>query len=230
MLRSAVEEALYWSISIFINLILFTLLTTVFIIKVKEVPEFYPINLEIKRIQVKEQKPPKSVKAVKAVSKKTVAKRGVPKKGKNSVGAGVSKNFAKGDVGVPKEEDVSLLAELQKKISEKLKKEKKKPAKKRVGTLSAVITGKEVRIKGGSRHIVFVPPPPELITREFPSKVRVRIWVDEEGNVVKALLLQRSGSANIDSALLSYVREIKFEKVEGSEVQIGEIAFSFLGG
>ncbi len=229
MLRNAVEEALYWSISLFINLILFTLLATVFIIRVKESPEFYPINLEIKRIQVKEQERPKSVKRSRAVSTKSVAKKGVPKKGKKSAGAGVSKTFSSGDVKVQKEEDVSLLAELQKKISERIEKRKKSP-RKRVGTISAVITGKEVKIKGGTRHIVFVPPAPELISGEFPSKVRIRIWVDEDGRVVKALLLQRSGSANIDSALLSYVREIRFEKVEGSEVQVGEIAFSFKGG
>jgi len=50
MLRSAFEEVLYWSISIVINLILFSLLAAVFIIKVQEVPEIYPLQVEIKEL------------------------------------------------------------------------------------------------------------------------------------------------------------------------------------
>ncbi len=230
MLRSAVEEALYWGISIFINLILFTLLTTVFIIKVQDRPEFYPLRVELKRIEVKKPERVKAVKTARAVSKKTVTKKAVPKKGKVKAGAGVSKAFEKGDVAVPEEEDVSLLAELQKKISAKLERERKERVKKEVGTISAVVTGQEVKIRGGSRHIVYTPPAPELITREFPSAVRIRIWVDQDGSVIRAVLLQRSGSANIDSTLLSYVRQIRFEKVEGADVQVGEITFSFQGG
>jgi len=230
MLRSAVEEALYWGISLFINLILFTLLTTVFIIQVQQKPDFYPLRVELKRIKVKEPERVKSVRTAKAVSKKTVAKKAQPVKAKTKAGAGVSKAFEKGDVAVPEEEDVSLLAELQKKISAKLERERRERVKKEVGTLSAVVTGQEVRIRGGSRHIIYTPPVPELITREFPSAVRIRIWVDADGTVVRAVLLQRSGSANIDSTLLSYVREIRFEKVEGADVQVGEITFSFQGG
>jgi len=69
MLRSAVEEALYWGISLFINLILFTLLTTVFIIQVQQKPDFYPLRVELKRIKVKEPERVKSVRTAKAVSK-----------------------------------------------------------------------------------------------------------------------------------------------------------------
>ncbi len=230
MLRTAVEEALYWGISIFVNLILFTLLATVFIIKVKETPDFYPLRVELKTIEVKKPKRTKSVTEARAVSKRTVAKKTRPVPGKTKLGAGVSKPLEKGDVAVPEEEDISLLAELEKKISAKLERERKEAVRKEVGSLSAVVTGKEVKIRGGTRHIVYTPPPPELITREFPSAVKIRIWVDPDGTIVRAVLLQRSGSANIDSTLLSYVRAIKFERVETGEVQVGEITFSFQGG
>ncbi len=99
-----------------------------------------------------------------------------------------------------------------------------------MGSISAVVTGKEVRIKGGTRRIVYTPPVPELISSEFPSGVRIRIWVAPDGSVIKALLLQRSGSVNIDNTLLSFVRGIRFEKVQEQEVQVGEITFSFQGG
>jgi len=231
MLRSIGEELLFWIASILINLILFTFLTTVFIVKVKEVPDIYPLRVEIKEIVVKKKpKKPKSVVKAESRAKKTVSKRAKGVSKKRKVGAGVSAPLKKGDVKVPaqKEEDVSVLAELEKKIESRLK--KRKSVKKEVGTLSAVVTGKEVRIKGGTRRIVYTPPAPELITTEFPSRVRVRIWVSPDGRVIRAILLQRSGNVNIDSILLAYVRGIRFEKVEDQEVQVGEISFSFRGG
>jgi len=159
-----------------------------------------------------------------------VAKKPANKAKRRRAGATVTSAPEKGDVKVPvqKEEDVSVLAELERKIESRLKKQKK--VRKEVGAISAVVSGGQVRIKGGTRRIVYTPPAPELVSREFPSGVRMRIWVSPEGRVVKALLLQRSGDVNIDNTLLSYVRSIKFERVEDSEVQIGEITFKFRGG
>ncbi len=231
MLKGAVEEALYWIISILINLIMFSLLTTVFIVKVQEVPEIYPLRVEIRELKVEKPQRNKSVVEARSEAKRTVSKAR-PKGGaqKRQAGATITQAHSKGDVKVPvqEEEDVSVLAELQKKIESRLK--KKQQVKKQVGALSAVVTGKEVKIKGGSRSIVYIPPAPDLISSEFPSAVRVRIWVAPDGRVVKAILLQRSGNVNIDNTLLAYVRGIKFERVEDEEVQVGEITFSFRGG
>ena len=229
MLREAVEEILYWGISIAINLILFTLLTSVFIVKVKEVPEIYPLKVDIVEIREPKEKRIKSVTQVRSEAKRTVTRKEAAQGKTKRAGVGVSKAHERGDVKVPEEEDVSVLAEIQKKVEMRLK-ERKKLQRKEVGTLSAVVTGGEVRIKGGTRKIVYTPPLPELITTEFPSAVRVRIWVSPEGKVVRAVLVQRSGSANIDSVLLSFVRGIRFEKVQEMEVQVGEITFSFKGG
>ncbi len=230
MLKEAVEEVLYWGISIVINLILFSLLTTVFIVKVQEIPDIYPIKVEIREIKVEKPKRTKSVVKAKVTAKKTVMQKTKGTVKKRKAGATLTSASEKGDVKVPlqKEEDISLLAELEKKIESKLKKKEK--VKKEVGAISAVLTGGKLRIKGGTRKIVYIPPTPELISQEFPGAVRVRIWVSAAGDVVKALLLQRSGDVNIDNTLLSYVRAIKFEKVEDKEVQIGEITFSFQGG
>ncbi len=231
MLRSALEEVLYWVISVLINLILLSLLATVFIVKVKETPEIYPIRVvDIKEIEVKKPKKPKSVVKSRSTAKKTVTKRASGNAVKRKTGSSVTKAHSKGDVKVPvqEEEDISVLAELRKKIESRIKKRNTK--NKKVGSLSAVIVGDKVRIKGGSRKIVYTPEVPELISSEFPSGVRVRIWVSPEGKVIKALLLQRSGNVNIDSILLSYVRGIRFEKVEDQEIQVGEITFRFRGG
>ena len=229
MIRDALEEILYWIIALLINLILFSLLATVFIVEVRDIPEIYPLRVEIKELKV----PPKKERSVvrsKSVAKKTVSKKKKGTAPKRKVGASVSKAHSKGDVKVPvqEEEDISLLAELERKIESRLK--KRKSEKKEIGTLSAVVSGGKVKIKGGSRSIVYIPPAPELVSSEFPSAVRVRIWVSPEGRVVKALLLQRSGNVNIDNTLLSYVRGVRFERVEDEEIQVGEITFSFQGG
>lgn len=113
---------------------------------------------------------------------------------------------------------------------EKRLKERKKKTKKEVGSLSAVVKGGEIKIKGGTRKVVYIPPPPNLIAREFPSKVSVRIWVDPQGRVIRALILRRSGNVNIDNAILKFVKGVRFEAIPESEVQVGEITFSFHGG
>ncbi len=228
MLKSALEEILYWVISALVNLLLFSFLATVFIVKVKETPEIYPLRVEIKEIKVEEEERRRSLVKAESEAKKTVSKRAPGSSKVKKLGAGVSSPLKKGDVEVPKEEDVSILAELEKKIASRLEEEKKEV--KKVGQLSAVVEGEELRIKGGSRKIVYTPPVPELISREFPGRVKVRIWVSPEGRVIRAILLQRSGSVNIDNTLLSYVRGIRFEKVQEQEVQVGEITFSFQGG
>jgi len=228
MLRNALEETLYWVISALINLILFSLLTTAFLVKVKDTPELYPLRVEIKEIKVKERKEEvRSVVKAKAEASKMTAKKTKESAGKSKLGAGVSSAHEKGDVEVPVQEDVSVLAELQKRIASRVR---EKEVKKEVGTISAVIRGKEVRIRGGSRKIVYVPPLPSLVASEFPAGVRVRIWVAPDGGVVRALLIQRSGSVNIDSVLLSFVRGIRFERVIEEELQVGEITFRFQGG
>ncbi len=230
MLRSTLEEILYWGISAVVNLILFSLLATVFIVKVQETPEIYPLKVEIRELKIEKPQRVKSVVRSDSVAKRTVTKKTTGTAKKRKVGATVTSAHEKGDVKVPvqKEEDISVLAELEKRIESRLKKREK--VRKEVGTISAVVSGGQVKIRGGTRRIVYTPPAPELVSQEFPSGVRVRIWVSPEGKVVKALLLQRSGDVNIDSTLLSYVRAIKFERVEDSEVQVGEITFSFRGG
>ncbi|MDQ7038464.1 MAG: TonB family protein [Aquificota bacterium] len=229
MLREALEEVLYWGISIVINLILFTFLTSVFIVKVKEVPDIYPLKVDIVEIEKPKEKRVKSVTQVRSEAKKTVAKKRPPQGERTKAGVGVSRAHEKGDVKVPEEEDVSVLAEIQKKVEERLRK-RQVQVKKEIGSLSAVVRGGEVKIRGGTRRIVYTPPLPELVTTEFPSSVRVRIWVSPDGRVVRAVLVRRSGSANIDSVLLSFVRGIRFERVQEREVQVGEITFSFQGG
>ncbi len=232
MLKGALEEVLYWVISVLVNLILFSLLTTVFIVKVREVPEIHPLRVEIRELEVKKPKRTKSVREAKSEARRTEA-TGQPS-GETKMrkeGATLTQAQEKGDIKVPvqEEEDVSILAELQKRIESRLRQSKPKQ-KKEIGTLSAVVSGKRVSIKGGSRKIIYIPPTPDLVSTEFPSSVKVRIWVSPEGRVIRAVLIQRSGNVNIDSTLLSYVRGIRFEKVNDGEVQVGEITFSFRGG
>jgi len=218
MLKS-VEEFLYWAISLLINLLLLSFLATLFIVRVKDVPELHPLKVEVEM--------PREIRSIvkaEPISERSVSKRRKPVGGGG--GVGVSSVHERGDVKVPTQEDVSILSEVRRRVEKRLTEEERKE----VGNISAVVLGSELRIKGGTRKILYTPPAPELVSTEFPSAVRIRIWVDPEGRVIKAVLLQRSGSVNIDNTLLSFVRGFRFEKVQEQEVQVGEISFSFRGG
>lgn len=223
MLKS-VEEFLYWTISLLINLLLLSFLATLFIVRIKDVPELHPLKVEVRELEVERPREIRSTVKAKPISERSVSKRREPVGGGG--GVGVSSVHERGDVKVPTQEDVSILSEVRRRVEKRLTEEERKE----VGSISAVVLGSELRIKGGTRKILYTPPAPELVSTEFPSAVRIRIWVDPEGRVIKAVLLQRSGSVNIDNTLLSFVRGFRFEKVQEQEVQVGEISFSFRGG
>ncbi len=245
MVKRISEDILYLSISLIINLILFTFLAGVFIIRVQDRPQVEPIKVVLKeelgkklRPVVKQPKP--VVKKKKVVRRKPVpeGKTGSAKKVKRkreSPPLAVSKASEKGEVAMPVreiEEDVSILESLEEKIKKRVAKEsvREAPAKKEIGNISAVVGQEGVSFKAGSRKIISIPQPPELITREFPSVLRIKIWVSPEGKVIKSLIVQRSGNVKIDTTLMRYVRSIRFEPIKTEEIQVGVISFTFRGG
>ncbi len=233
MVRNLGEEALYLLISVFVNLILFTFLSGIFLIKVQDVPQIESLTVVVKqelgsRPKLIKSSPPKK-KVSKAVKKKL---KGTPPK---PSAAAVSSAPQKGDVKVPvKEEvpDVSILAGLEEKIKRRVAQSgtRKRSVKKEIGSISAVVGKGGVKFHAGSRKIVNIPSPPELITREFPSVVKIKVWVSPSGKVIKSLIVQRSGDVKIDTALMRYVRSIKFEPIKFDEIQVGVISFTFRGG
>ncbi|NPB06751.1 MAG: TonB family protein [Aquificae bacterium] len=130
-----------------------------------------------------------------------------------------------GELPVASKKEVSVLKELKERVLKRV--EELRRAKKEVGELSAVLKGRRVEIEAGSRKLVFVPPAPVFEVEEFPSAVRVKIWVNADGRVVKAALLQRSGIAEVDEEILRFVKKLRFEPVEHEGLQEGVVVFRF---
>ena len=252
MVKHIGEEALYLLISVVINLILFTFLAGVFIVKVQDIPQVEPIKVVFKeelgakgKVVSKSKSVKKAVKPVKKVVKKDSgkhSKRSATKPKKHSHGkdkassVAVSETHEKGDVKLPvkkkQEEDVSILASLEEKVRKKVAEGNVRtvPQKKEIGNISAVLGSGGVKFHTGSRKIVSIPPTPELVTKEFPSVVKIKIWVSPSGKVVKSIIVQRSGDVKIDTTLMNYVRRIRFESIDGGDTQVGVISFTFRGG
>ncbi len=205
-LVKAVEKILYFTVSVLINLILLKLFSFyIFAHSSVSMPEYKP--LEVKIVEIKPKKSGgKKVKHSRKKSAKVVKKEGIK----------VEKRRRK---------EVSILPELEKKIKERLR--KRRELKKEIGEISAVLTKKAVKIKTGSRKLTYVPPPPTFKVEEFPSRVAVKIYVDPDGKVIKAVLIRRSGVAEIDNYILKFVRKLRFEKIESNEIQEGIITFTF---
>jgi len=226
MLRAFYENSLYLLISLLLNLVMIKILYLYLFSVSPPVREFYPIlKVQIQEIKPKAPQPQKPVKKEKPkVSRKT------PEVGKkeSTKAVAVTQPHERGDIPVKKEEkeeEVSILSELEKKILKRVKERQK--ARKEVGEISAVVKEKSVEIKVGSRKLVSIPKAPVFKVKEFPSSVRVRIWVSPDGRVIRAVIVQRSGIAEIDNELLKFVRKLRFEKIEVDEVQVGTVVFRF---
>ncbi|AAC07757.1 energy transducer TonB family protein [Aquifex aeolicus] len=212
MVKVSAENFLYFAISVLVNLLFLKILYIyLFLPNISPPQAFTPLSVKIEEIKAPPKKPGKPQKKV--VKKKPEA-------------VSVSQAPEKGDVPVEvkEEKEVSLLPELEKKIKERLKKRKEV---KQIGEISAVVSKQKVEIRLGSRKLVHVPPPPVFHVKEYPSLVRIKIWVNPEGRVIRAIIIQRSGVTEVDEGLLRFTKKLKFEPIEVPEVQEGVITFTF---
>ncbi|GAB6065780.1 energy transducer TonB [Aquifex pyrophilus] len=201
-----IENFLYLTASVIINLIFLKVFSFYLFARSPEnLSQYKP--LEVKIVEVK---PKKSG----GRKKETLKKKSV----KVVKGKGIK-------VEKKERKEVSILPELEKRIRERLR--KREELKKEIGEISAVLSKKSVKIKTGSRKLTYVPPPPTFKVEEFPSRVVVKVFVDPDGKVIKALIIQRSGIAEIDNGILKFVKKLRFEKIEESEIQEGIITFTF---
>lgn len=239
-LRTSLEHFLYLLIAFLINLILFSLLYFfVFYISIPPQEKFSPLRVEIKEIAslpggaaekpTEKVEKPKAPKVAKTEQGTKLAPQ-APKATKMERATPELPVSEKGQIPVKAEkkpeESVSVLEEIRGRALERLK-EREKLAKE-VGEISAVVSQGKLTLKAGSRKLVYVPPPPTFRVREFPSAVKVKIWVDPSGKVVRAIILQRSGIAEVDEGLLRFARKLMFEPIETGELQEGVIIFTFV--
>ena len=176
--KSLAEQFLYFLISIFINLLFLKILFYyIFNVNLPQ-PQIY----QALKVEIKEVKPPSPSGKVKKIETTEKSLKETKKITKPKAVVTVEKNFEKGDVPVKQqkqEEEISILPELEKRIRRKLAERER--LKKKIGEISAVVSKKSVEIKVGSRKLVYVPSAPVFKVKEFPSQVKIKIWVNPEG-------------------------------------------------
>jgi len=226
-MAKSLESILYLLISTFINLIIFTFLAYMLILKIDLKNITPPINLYLQTSQVEE---------LKVSRERLIESR--PKEGKlgGQKGKGLKESIPlvvdrkSGDVPVlskkETEEDVSILSSIEEKV--RGKREEQDVGRKEIGELSAVVSQGGVGFSGGGgRGIAYAPPMPKLFSEEPPSTVKVRVWVDKYGSITRVEIVQRSGVPEIDQKIVEFVRRIRFEPIREDVVQTGILTFRF---
>jgi protein TonB len=229
--ESLLEKGLYFLTALVINLILFTLLSTYLLFTRLSYEVSKPITLLLEEM-------PREEKVI--FGKRTQRAGGIKEKlGRDRGGKPVPSlppvATKSGDVPIASKEttETSILSEIEKKVkSQKPEAIQGKPnVSESFGELSGVVSGSGVDLaKGATRKILYVPPFPQLRATELPSTFQAKLWVEPSGKVAKVEVLKRSGVPEIDSALVQFLRSIRFEPIEGNIIQTGIITFRFKGG
>jgi protein TonB len=229
--ESLLEKGLYFLTALVINLILFTLLSAYLLFARLRDEVNRPITLLLEEMPREEkvifEKRTKRVGGTKENLKKDKGGKPVP-----SLPPVETKS---GDVPIAPQEttEESILSEIEKKVkNQKAEITQGKPnVSESFGELSGVVSGSGVGFtKSATRKLLYIPPFPKLRATELPSTFQAKLWVEPSGSVSKVEVLKRSGVPEIDSALVQFLRSIKFEPIEGNIIQTGIITFRFKGG
>ncbi|MCI4458716.1 MAG: TonB family protein [Thermocrinis sp.] len=225
------EKGLYFLTALVINLILFTLLSTYLLFTKLSHEVNKPITLLLEEMPKEEkvifEKRTQRAEGIKEKLEKTKGDKSVP-----SFPPAATKS---GNIPVASKEtsEKSILSEIERKIkSQKAETTQgKSTVSESFGELSGVVSGSGVDLaKSATRKILYIPPFPQLRATELPSTFQAKLWVEPSGRVAKVEILKRSGVPEIDSALVQFLRSIKFESIEGNIIQTGIITFRFKGG
>jgi protein TonB len=232
--RIHTEELFYWLISLFVNLLIFSFLSYLFLLKINIKEETPPLNVSL-------EVPKQATQEVKFSKGRHAHLE--PKEGKHTLAKG--KHVAnttpmvidrkQGDVEVPSgeetQEDVSVLSQIEQKVKGRKETQEEGIKTKEIGEVSAVVSKEGVGFSGGKgRGILYAPPLPRLISEELPSTLKIKVWVEPTGEISRLEVLQRSGVPEIDEKLIQFVKRIKFEPIRENVLQTGIIIFRFKGG
>ncbi|SNZ13043.1 energy transducer TonB family protein [Hydrogenobacter hydrogenophilus] len=232
--RIHTEELFYWLISLFLNLLIFTFLSYLFLLRINIKEETPPLNVSFET--------PKQITQEVKFSKGRQAYQ-KPKEGKHTLAKGRNTanitpmiiNRDQGDIALPSgretQEDVSVLSQIEQKVKGRKETQEEGTRTKEIGEVSAVISKGGVGFAGGGgRGILYAPPLPKLVSEELPSTLKIKVWVEPSGEVSRFEVLQRSGVPEIDQKLIEFVKRIKFEPIRENILQTGVLIFRFKGG
>ncbi len=214
------EKFLYWLISSIINLAIFTFMSMLLLVNVKQDLEFKQINLIL---QEQTSQPKKEILQSGTLNNKAKVKKGVSS-------APVSMAPTQGDYPITTKDEPSILSQLEESIKQRKNQQEGTQIVKEIGNIIASHTGSGISISTtGTRKVLYTPEIPKIVSDEPLSTIKVRIWVEPSGNVSKVEVVQRSGSSAVDRQVVNFVKGIRFEPING-DVQIGILTFKLRGG
>ncbi len=215
------EKFLYWVVSSIINLVIFTFMSMLLMVNVKQDLEFKPINLII---QEQIAQPSKEILQSGALDNKAKVK-----KGESSVPASIAPTRGDYPISTTKNEP-SILSQLEERVKHRKNQQEGMKIVKEIGNIVASHTESGISISTtGTRKVLYTPEIPKIVSDEPLAAIRVRIWVEPSGIVSKVEILQRSGSSAVDRQVVNFVKGIRFEPING-DVQIGILTFKLRGG
>ena len=216
------EHILYWISSLFINLIVFTLMSLILIVGKNTDTNVETINVFVESFSFKEEK----LNIAKGSTMTAKVGQGSSEKGRETRATPLIEAKDKSEDGV------SILSEIEKRVKSREKAVISEGASqaKDIGEVSVVLTDKGVGYSStGGRDIVYVPPMPKIVSDEPVSSVKVSVWVEPSGRISRVEIIQRSGVPSVDREILNFVKNIRFEAINGG-VQRGTLTFKFRGG
>ncbi len=234
MLEEKLENSLYWGVSLILNLIIFTLLSLYLSVKIelKNPPEPMEVYLQ----EIPELKEIKLTSGKSTPIVKQQAGEGIIKKDRHLVSSSpMEVSRSTGDLqvpaGKPKEEEPSLLQEIEQRVRGREREVEKEGVRSAdIGNITAVVSPGGIGLSGGGRATVYIPPFPRISSDEPLSPLRVRVWIEPSGVVSRVQIIQKSGSPQIDQRMVEFVRGIRFEAIRENVIQTGVITFRFKGG
>lgn len=88
-------------------------------------------------------------------------------------------------------------------------------------------TSDEITWSGSPRRYLYKPPDPSYSSK-FEGEVKLKFWVDPQGNVTNAVVLRRL-DAQLERLAIDYIKRWRFETLRGrwQELQWGTISIRF---
>ncbi|MCS7262347.1 MAG: TonB family protein [Aquificaceae bacterium] len=213
------EFVLNLGVSLLLNLVLFTLLSAYLLVRLETVRPT-PIQVYVE-----------SLEEVKFAGGRERSVQ-TEKKGKERVEASPTPaGRQRENLPVPAKEEPSLLRDIEQRIRGKERESERQGIKSpELGDILAVVSPSGVGLSSAGRGTVYIPPLPRIASEEPLSPLKVKVWVEPSGAVLRVQVVQRSGSPEVDQKMVEFVKGIRFEAIEENTVQTGVITFKFRGG
>ena len=202
----------YLSVAFFINLILFSLYSYWISNAMKRLSNLVPKELPPLIVSIKTEK----------VKFEELKKRKIEKKRQyvKTVNRNMVKKLTSKPNSAPKP---SLIDSLSQEIKKEFSFAYRKVTTKTSATLSQ---GGNVKLFT-KRKLIYIPKIGPIKVSTPPAPVEVKITVLPDGRVIKAVLIKKSGNPKIDSLVLNFSKNLRFEPINEPIIQEIYISYNF---